>query len=65
MRAIFPPETLEQVAAVIRAKRWGGSGRGRAQNLIADVGQMGTSAALKRVQTARLGLGMGCVEDTP
>ena len=29
MRAIFPPEALEQVASVIRAKRWGGSGRGR------------------------------------
>src|SRR5262245_29467098 len=29
MRAVFPPEALEQVAAVIRAKRWGGSGRGR------------------------------------
>src|SRR5262249_28099469 len=34
MRAIFPPEALEHVAAVIRAKRWGGSGRGRRQNLV-------------------------------
>jgi hypothetical protein len=45
MRAIFPPEALEQVAAVIRAKKWGGSGRGRPQNLVPDAGQTGTSAA--------------------
>jgi hypothetical protein len=43
MRAIFPPEALEQVAAVIRAKRWGGGGRGRPQNLVPDPGQIGTS----------------------
>ncbi len=45
MRAIFPPEALEQVASVIRAKRWGGGGRGRPENLVADTGQTGTSAA--------------------
>jgi hypothetical protein len=45
MRVIFPPEALEQVAAVIWAKRWGGSGRGRPGNLVQDAGQMGTSAA--------------------
>jgi hypothetical protein len=45
MRAIFPPEALKQVAAVIRAKRWGGSGRGRPRNLVPDAGQTGTSAA--------------------
>jgi hypothetical protein len=45
MRATFPPEALEQVAAVIRAKRWGGSGRGRPKNLVTDTGQTGTSAA--------------------
>jgi hypothetical protein len=45
MRAIFPPKALEQVAAVIRAKRWGGSGRGRPLNLVTDAGQRGTSAA--------------------
>jgi hypothetical protein len=33
MRAILPPEALAQVAGVIRAKRWGGSGRGRLGNL--------------------------------
>ena len=44
MRAIFPPEALEQVATVIRAKRWGGRGRGRPQNLVTDPGQTGTSA---------------------
>jgi hypothetical protein len=43
MRAVFPPEALEQVAAVIRAKRWGGSGRGRPGNLVPDPGQTGTS----------------------
>src|SRR5262245_18871404 len=36
MRAVFPPEALEQVAALIRAKRWGGNGRGRPGNLVAD-----------------------------
>ena len=45
MRAIFPPEALEQVAAVIRAKRWGGRGQGRPENLVPDPGQTGTSAA--------------------
>jgi hypothetical protein len=45
MRATFPPEALEQVTAVIRAKRWGGGGRGRPQNLVADPRQTGTSAA--------------------
>jgi hypothetical protein len=43
MRATFPPEALEQVAAVIRAKHWGGSGRGRPENLVPDTGQTGTS----------------------
>jgi hypothetical protein len=59
MRATFPPEALEQVAAVIRAKRWGGSGRGHVGNLVADAGQTGTSAAYDRVQKARMALGMG------
>ena len=47
MRAIFPAEALEQFAAVIRAKRWGGSGCGcgHPTNLVPDTGQMGTSAA--------------------
>jgi hypothetical protein len=43
MRATFPPEALEQVAGVIRAKRWGGGGRGRVANLVPDPGQTGTS----------------------
>jgi hypothetical protein len=43
MRATFPPEALEQVAGVIRAKRWGGQGRGRPENLVVDAGQTGTS----------------------
>jgi hypothetical protein len=45
MRATFPPEALEQVASLIRAKRWGGTGRGRPENLLGELGQMGTSAA--------------------
>ena len=44
MRALFPPEALEQVAGVIRAKRWGG-GQGRVENLVSDPGQTGTSGA--------------------
>jgi hypothetical protein len=44
MRATFPPEAFEQVTAVVRAKRWGGSGRGRPVNLVSDAGQTGTSA---------------------
>jgi len=43
MRAVFPPEALEQVAAVIRAKRWGGSGRGRTENFRSKPGQMAAS----------------------
>jgi len=43
MRAVFAPEALEQVAAVIRAKRWGGSGRGRPENFPPKPGQMTTS----------------------
>jgi hypothetical protein len=43
MRAIFPPEALEQVVAVIRAKRWGGGEPGRRENLRGAAGQMGTS----------------------
>jgi hypothetical protein len=45
MRALFPPEALDQVAGVIRAKRWGGSGRGRVENLRSRPGQPGTSRA--------------------
>lgn len=47
MRAMFPPEALEQVAAVVRAKRWGGSGRGRAENFSRAPGQSATSRAQK------------------
>jgi hypothetical protein len=42
MRALFPPEALEQWPNVIQAKRWG-DGRGRAENLVPDAGQTGTS----------------------
>jgi hypothetical protein len=43
IRAVFPAEALEQVAAVIQAKRWGGSGRGRPENLRSGPGQVTTS----------------------
>ena len=45
IRAVFPVEALDQVASAIQAKRWGGDGQGRAENLVADAGQTGTSAA--------------------
>ena len=45
MRAVFPPDALDRVAAVIRAKRWGGSRRRRLKHLVATPGQPGTSAA--------------------
>ena len=37
---------VEQVAGAIRAKRWGGSGRGRPGNLAADAGQTGPGARI-------------------
>jgi len=51
MRALFPPEALARVAAVIRAKRWGGSGRGHPENFVSAAGQMTTS----RTQTRQRG----------
>jgi hypothetical protein len=52
MRAVFPPEALELVAAVIRAKRWGGTGRGRLQNFRSESGQLAPEphSGLRRVQ---------------
>jgi hypothetical protein len=43
MRAVFPAEALCQVARVIRAKRWGGAGRGRLENLRSASGRVTTS----------------------
>ena len=43
MRAVLAIEALSQVAAVIRAKRWGGSGRGRPENFSLKPGQMTAS----------------------
>jgi hypothetical protein len=51
MRAVFPPEALVHVATVIRAKRWGGSGRGRPENFLSAPGRMTTS----RTQTRQRG----------
>jgi hypothetical protein len=62
MRALFPPEALEQVAGVIRAKRWGGSGRGRPENLVPGAGQTGTSRRQDRVPLAGTGVGKGPTE---
>jgi hypothetical protein len=45
IRALFPPKALKQVAGIIRAKQWGGRGHGRPENLVAEPGQTGTSAA--------------------
>ena len=43
IRAVFPLEALAQVAGVIRAKRWGGTGRGRPGNFHSEPGQVTTS----------------------
>jgi hypothetical protein len=43
MRAVFAVELLGKVASVIRAKRWGGSGRGRSENFTLSPGQPATS----------------------
>ena len=43
MRAVFPPEALAQVAGVIRAKRWGGTGSGRPENFRSGPGQVAAS----------------------
>jgi hypothetical protein len=43
MRAVFVVELLGKVASVIRAKRWGGSGRGRSENFTLTSGQPATS----------------------
>jgi hypothetical protein len=39
IRAVFGVELLGKVARVIRAKRWGGSGRGRSENFTLTPGQ--------------------------
>jgi hypothetical protein len=59
MRAVFAPEALEQVAAVIRAKRWGGTGRGRPQNLRSEPGQLATPRPLEPHPGLRAGPGPG------
>jgi len=43
MRAVFPPEALAQVAGVIRARRWGGTGSGRPENFRSGPGQVAAS----------------------
>jgi hypothetical protein len=43
MRAVFAVELLGNVARVMRAKRWGGSGRGRSENFTLTPGQPATS----------------------
>ena len=48
MRAVFPPAALADVAVVIRAKRWGGSGRGRPENFFPGPGRSATSRSEDR-----------------
>ena len=48
MRALFPLEALTQVAGVIRAIRWGGTGRGRCENFRSEPGQVTTSRPPER-----------------
>jgi hypothetical protein len=48
MRAVFLDEALRQVATVIRAKRWGGTGRGRPENLRSGPGHTATSLPQER-----------------
>jgi hypothetical protein len=43
MRALFPPEAVDQVAGIVRAKRWGGAGRGCPGNLRRAPGHSATS----------------------
>ena len=59
MRAVFPPEALEQVAAVIRAKRWGGTGRGRPENFNSKRGHLVTSRPPEPIPDARRLSGWG------
>jgi hypothetical protein len=52
MRAVFPPEALAQVAGVIRAMRWGGTGRGRPENFSSKHGRLATSRPLEPIPDA-------------
>jgi hypothetical protein len=59
MRALFAPEALEEVATVIRAKRWGGTGRGRPENFHSGPGQVTTSRPPEPRLPRRTGLSPG------
>jgi hypothetical protein len=48
MRAVFAVEPREQVATVIRAKRWGEAGLGRPENVGLSPGQLELQAASSR-----------------
>ena len=52
MRAVFPPEALAQVAGVIRAMQWGGTGRGRPENFSSKHGHLATSRPLEPIPDA-------------
>jgi hypothetical protein len=52
MRAVFPPEALAQVAGVIRAMRWGGTGLGRPENFSSKHGHLATSRPLEPIPDA-------------
>jgi hypothetical protein len=55
MRAVFTVELLGKVASVIRAKRWGGSGRGRSENFAPAPGQPATSRRSEQRNTESQG----------
>ncbi len=59
MRAVFTVDLLEKVAIVIRAKRWGGSGRGRPENFSLTPGQPATSRSAEPRSADRQGVAAG------
>ena len=58
MRALFGPDALEQVARLVRAKRWGGTGRGQPENLRPGPGQVGAWGLKEAVFEQRAGHGL-------
>src|SRR5206468_872039 len=59
MRAVFPPDALTQVAGVILARRWGGTGRGRPEIFSSKHGHVATSRPLEPMPDAGRLLGPG------
>jgi hypothetical protein len=59
MRAVFPVDTLEQVAAVVRARRRPGVTSAIAKNIGSRTAFGGTSKSQERRFEASKGLGLG------